>query len=60
MLVEMVPVQPKNAHKTSAIEAISTIAVTITSAHWSGKTAGRDGAMVLRRKRRHMVHNRDG
>src|SRR5215210_6652090 len=54
MLGEMVPAQPKNAHTTRAIETISTIAVTRASAYWSGNSAGRLGAMVLRRSRRHM------
>jgi hypothetical protein len=42
---------------TIATPATSTAAVTTTRAHCSGKTAGRRGARVLRRSRRHMADN---
>src|SRR3954467_13487397 len=43
------------AHMTKAIPPTSSRAVTTTSDHCSGKTAGRRGAKVLRRRLRHMA-----
>src|SRR3954471_6982481 len=45
---------------TSARLPVSTITVTITSPHWSGKTTGRRGANVLRLRRLHMGTLYDG